>query len=493
MKILIFAGTSEGKALSSLLADQGHSLTVTVATDYGRDVFEGFFQALKHNQNINLLEGRLNKEEMSSLMKIHDLVFDATHPYATEVSQNIVSACQADQKPYIRIIRENPAESDISSDHIYVKDQEEAIDFMNAISDKILLTTGSKDLARYAGVNDYKERLYPRILPDMASLKMAYDSGYKKSSIICMQGPFTSEVNAAMLKMTGARYLLTKETGDAGGFLEKLKGCQMAGAQAIIIKRPTEEIDRLQENIPNGSLLDRNLDMISISLKDLESFLDWQAKNQGSQGQEGGSPSLENMKSPLGQGDENPKSDQMKSKPCQPCDFSISDIRAFLQDPPQAPQLGYRFPLFVDLHEKTVTVIGSGRIAQRRIKILLDYGAHVRVISPQAEEEISFTHPNVSLINRAYQTGDLQGSLIAVVATDNREVNHQAGKEAEELGIFASIADKKEESSFYFPALWTGQGLSLGLVGDGTDHRYMKMASDKIKDMLNNIDLRGME
>ena len=161
-----------------------------------------------------------------------------------------------------------------------------------------------------------------------------------------------------------------------------------------------------------------------------------------------------------------------------------------------------RFPIFLDLKDKPVTVIGSGNIARRRIKALLRYGAKVRVISPNAssnlemagildwEEDIASGYRGeIEIINRTYEYGDLKDAVIAVTATDNREVNHQVYKEACERKIFVSVADKKDESSYFFPATWLGESLSVGIVGDGTDHRYVRQSADAIREALDKLNL----
>jgi len=79
MKILLFGGTTEGRVLSEVLAKRGDDVTVCVATDYGREE-----QA--QVDGVTILTGRKGPEEMRALMGPCDLVVDATHPYATEVT-----------------------------------------------------------------------------------------------------------------------------------------------------------------------------------------------------------------------------------------------------------------------------------------------------------------------------------------------------------------------------------------------------------------------
>ena len=460
MRIVIFAGTSEGKALALALAEAGHQVTATVATDYGKDVFTDFF---KGHPSITTLEGRLKEAEMVQLIQQQDLVLDATHPFATEVSKNILTACEIASRDYLRILRDSVQIEASFGPVQYVQSIDEAIQVMNASEGKVLMTTGSKDLAKYTQVKDYQDRLYPRILSDQASLEIAERNGYKRSNIICMQGPFTAEVNSAMMQMIGAKYLLTKETGGSGGFYEKLQGCAMAGGTAIVIARPQEEVDKQVQ---------RRIATASCTAADLAAFLQQEVGD------------VDGVK-----------------------DFSLTELEAFQKKLEESPlenkQEGLsvaegshkqlRFPIFIDLEDQLVVVVGSGKIAQRRMRTLLAYGAKLRIISPRAgvelPEDIQQNYQQVEIWARDYEAGDLQGAVLAIAATDQRQTNQALAEEARAEKIFVSIADRKEESSFYFPAVWTGSKLSVGIVSDGQDHHYMKKSADKIRALLDALDL----
>ena len=75
-----------------------------------------------------------------------------------------------------------------------------------------------------------------------SSLKSALELGYKPANIICMQGPFAKDLNIAMLKKYGSRFMVTKDSGKAGGFDEKVEAAAEAGAKLIVVGRATEEV-----------------------------------------------------------------------------------------------------------------------------------------------------------------------------------------------------------------------------------------------------------
>ena len=246
MRILLFGGTAEGHTLARRLAQAGHPVTCCVATDYGRDVLEP-------QPNLTVRMGRMDQGAMEAEMgRGYDCVVDATHPYAAQVSGNIRAAAKAVNLPYQRLLRPREEAGDV----LWADSPEQAVEILETMPGNVLLTTGSKDLAVFAQMPDFKERLWVRILPSMESLRGALELGYPAAHIICMQGPFSRQMNTATLRETGAEILVTKDTGRAGGFGEKAAAAQDAGAKLLVIRRPTSEtgleLDALLDKLIGG-------------------------------------------------------------------------------------------------------------------------------------------------------------------------------------------------------------------------------------------------
>lgn len=144
----------------------------------------------------------------------------------------------------------------------------------------------------------------------------------------------------------------------------------------------------------------------------------------------------------------------------------------------------YRFPLFVDLNGKKAVVVGGGKIALRRAGVLLSFGAQVTIIAPECEA----VPEGALFLQRPYAQGDLTGAFLAVAATNCRKVNFQVGQEAAKAGIFVSVADRKEESTFFFPAICTGSGLISGVVSRGEEHKKTAAAARKIRTILEELE-----
>ena len=100
-KVLLFAGTSEGRLLAEKLLAAGYLVHICVATEYGKEV-------LQDHKNLCIHEGRLDVSSMEQLIKSDSwcMVVDATHPYAVEVSKNVRAACEAAGQSYLRLLRE---------------------------------------------------------------------------------------------------------------------------------------------------------------------------------------------------------------------------------------------------------------------------------------------------------------------------------------------------------------------------------------------------
>lgn len=229
-KVIVFAGTNEGRRICEFLADNKISVTACVATEYGSLV-------MPNSDYIKVLEGRLSKAEIEELLKAFDLVIDATHPYAKIVSENIKLAIEKMKKEYIRIIRPQVNYENV----IKVTDIIEACEYLNNTKGNVLITTGSKELEPYKSVKGYQERLFFRFLPTVDALNECKRLEIKPSNIICMQGPFGVNINKAMLEQVDAKYMVTKETGQSGGFLEKLEASKQLGVKVILIGKPLKE------------------------------------------------------------------------------------------------------------------------------------------------------------------------------------------------------------------------------------------------------------
>ena len=231
-KAIVFAGTTEGYEISRFLSENKVSVLACVATEYGS-------RSLEANEFLSIRAERLDKEQMQELFAAErpELVLDATHPYAAEVTVNIREACENTAVSYVRVLREGG----VHKDAVYVENTEAAVDYLKHVSGNVLLTTGSKELSAYTEIPGYQERLFARVLSIQNVIETCRMLGFEGKNLIAMQGPFSKELNAAMLRQYDCRYLVTKDSGKAGGFEEKIQAATECGAIPVIIGRPVQE------------------------------------------------------------------------------------------------------------------------------------------------------------------------------------------------------------------------------------------------------------
>ena len=155
-RVIVFAGTTEGNEICRFLAENKIPVWACAATEYGS-------KSLEEGEYLHVTARRFTAEEMKELFQreMPELVLDATHPYAAEVTKNIRRACEETGIPHQRVLREQGGHQNRA---VYVESTEAAVEFLKTTSGNILLTTGSKELAKFTALPDYQNRLYARVL-----------------------------------------------------------------------------------------------------------------------------------------------------------------------------------------------------------------------------------------------------------------------------------------------------------------------------------------
>lgn len=250
-KVLIFGGTTEGRILAEYCSENRIPAYVSVVTDYGSKL-------LPEDLFIKTVTGAMDSGEIRTFLENHgiELVVDATHPYARNVTGNIKAACLDTKTAYLRYLREgrggeNRGEEkkavDMEKQGCVFSTAGEAADWLEGTDGTIFVTTGSNELERFAGSEKLRERIYVRVLPSASAVSKCEELGIAGARLICMQGPFTKEMNVAMLRHVNAAYLVTKEAGTAGGFEEKIQAAKECGVSVVVISRPEETGDSSDE------------------------------------------------------------------------------------------------------------------------------------------------------------------------------------------------------------------------------------------------------
>ena len=280
--ILIFAGTTEGRMLAEYVSGinqknkgcTGNAVEhpvrcfVCTATGYGKRILDNL-------PEVAICAGRMDSAGIQHFIEKNniDLVIDATHPFAGEVTANIKSACAAAnmkieannilQKSavrYVRCLRERGehisgenirataggAMRNAGDSAVWTDSVSQAVSYLKKTTGNILIATGSKELHLYTEIEKYRQRCFARVLSTREAVEKSVDLGFEGRHLIAMQGPFSVEMNLALLKQTEAAWFVTKESGATGGFEEKLKAARLAQAVPVIVGRPYETGESLE-------------------------------------------------------------------------------------------------------------------------------------------------------------------------------------------------------------------------------------------------------
>jgi len=238
--ILLLGGTSDARELAAEMLRAGHEVLLSTVSDYGA--------RLAAPAGAEVRAGALDEHELARLVADADVVVDATHPFAELVSSAAVAACARAGRPYLRFQR--PA-GELTGDVVQASGAPEAARLAVEIAAghtgaqdgqapaAILLTVGSKTVdvyARAAGAAGV--RVVARVLPTAEALAACAAAGLEPRDVVGMQGPTSAELDAALLRHLGAKVMVTKESGAAGGLDAKLRAAELAGATVVVVARP---------------------------------------------------------------------------------------------------------------------------------------------------------------------------------------------------------------------------------------------------------------
>jgi precorrin-2 dehydrogenase len=140
------------------------------------------------------------------------------------------------------------------------------------------------------------------------------------------------------------------------------------------------------------------------------------------------------------------------------------------------------YPIFLDLKDRPVLVVGAGKVALRKTRGLVEAGARVTVVAPEWEPEFE-TLP-VRRLARRFRASDLSGAMLVFAATDDRLTNHRVGVAAKGRAIFANIADSADECDFVVPARLRRGAVQIAVSTGGENPRLTAELRRKLEDLL---------
>jgi precorrin-6A/cobalt-precorrin-6A reductase len=244
MKIFLLGGTKDSiNIIQHIKKNYDAYIMTTTTTEYGaRLAMEG--------GSDDTIARPLPKDEIIKILTDEgfDILIDATHPFAAHITQTSAGIARELKIPYIRFERPITNLENIDTSHIH---------YVNSFDDAGKLIAGKfsqGNVLHFAGANTMAdivkyvpvERFYPRILKVENSIRKCDELGIDSSHIIPMTGAATLEENIDLIEKYDASVMITKESGEIGGVVEKIEAANQKDIAIIMIQRP--EIELLEKD-----------------------------------------------------------------------------------------------------------------------------------------------------------------------------------------------------------------------------------------------------
>lgn len=242
--IAVFGGAGEGAELACGLAKHGTECAVFVTTEAGDEFVRARLgDSPGRSESAMIMTGSLNAAQLLRMLVKEDFtaVIDATHPFATAISENLRVACAGADVPLLRLDREQ-TEGVEGADVRPAAGYREAARLASCFAGPVFLTIGSRRLREFVeGFSGAVERLVVRVLSEPSSIEACLAVHIPRSNIIAAVGPFSVGFNVACISERKCEVLVTKDSGARGGTPEKLEAAARLGLPVVMVRRPGPE------------------------------------------------------------------------------------------------------------------------------------------------------------------------------------------------------------------------------------------------------------
>ena len=239
--VWLFSGTADGNALARELVGSHGPVVVSTASEYGGQL------ARESCLGVTVWAGRQGVEARRRVLleSRARAIVDATHPYAEQMSEQLMELSRELRLPYLRY--ERPSSLDASR-AVLCESVAEAAERAISLGRRIFLATGSKDLATFLRASNADRcEWFVRITPEPGLLRRAIELGVPRDHILAMQGPFSEAFNAALWRDQRIDCVVTKDSGETGGFSAKAKAAAALNIPLLVVKRPVLNYPRVAE------------------------------------------------------------------------------------------------------------------------------------------------------------------------------------------------------------------------------------------------------
>lgn len=234
--IMLLGGTSETARVAEALAMAGQRVLVSTATDVPLDV--------GRHPNITRRCGRLAAAGMADLVHAENVcaLVDVSHPYAVELRATARIVAHEVGIPYFTFLR--PQACTAADGILLAANHEEAANLACEPGRPVLLTVGSRNVATYAReAAGRRIPLVARVLPHEEPVATCLAAGLPREHIVTGRGPFGVEDNRELIRRFGIGVVVTKDSGDAGGFPAKQEAAHLESCLLVVVGRATPDAE----------------------------------------------------------------------------------------------------------------------------------------------------------------------------------------------------------------------------------------------------------
>jgi len=144
------------------------------------------------------------------------------------------------------------------------------------------------------------------------------------------------------------------------------------------------------------------------------------------------------------------------------------------------------YPIFLDVEERGVVIIGGGNVCARKAETMLRYGARVTVVSPEFTGEIEqwACGGAIAIKRKAYDASDLDGASIVIASTDDQRVNEQIAADCRARKIPVNVVDVTPLCEFIVPAIVESGSITIAVSTGGKSPALARTLKEDLQRMV---------
>ncbi len=142
------------------------------------------------------------------------------------------------------------------------------------------------------------------------------------------------------------------------------------------------------------------------------------------------------------------------------------------------------FPLFVNLQNTPILIVGGGQVATRRARVLSAFGDNLTLVSPEITPELELleAQKKIRILHRSFLESDLERVKMVLAATNDQGLNEHIAMLCKSADILVNVSSSQQLCDFFFPSVVVEDDVVMGINASGQDHgkvKALRMRLDK--------------